>query len=289
MNLFFWTFSRWLNELNLFLSMTPKNSTFLFEYDSKNWTLFLQVDSKNWNVFLEYDSMNWTLFLWIWLNELNLCFSQHVSKNEFFSKKCSKNWTSSLSMTWLKELNFLSFSKSWVFSNMTLKELELFSKIRSKNLNLFEYDSKKFFENDSKNWTLHFNMTQREPFFLKKLKELNLFWMTQRIEPFCSKWRKYFFLKKKKLFSMTMTQRIELFFLNDSKKCDSKNWVELFFLIWLTELNLFFYMIQRMWTFFETQKIEIFFVDNSTQRFEVFQMTQRIELFLNLFSMWLKE
>ena len=122
LNLFFWTFSRWLKELKSFCSMTPRVQLFLCSNMSQRIDPFF-FWLKELCVFL------------IWLKELNpfslnmtqriepFVFFQNVSKNWiFFSKKCSKNWTSLsfelLLFTWLNELNFFQFdSKSWVFSN----------------------------------------------------------------------------------------------------------------------------------------------------------------------------
>ena len=198
------------------------------------------------NYFL-HDSKNLTFFFNV-TQRIEPCF-KYDSKNFFiktqriepFSKYGSKNWIG--------------------FSNVT-QRIELFSSDMTLRIELFlKYDSRK--------WTCFFsNMTQRI-FFLKKLKEMIFFnisqitdfFMTQRIEPFFLwVWR-----KELNLFSVNMTQRIEPFFCEyDAKNWTfflfaSKNWTffsehdsknSTFFFAWLTELNLFFWKM--------TQRIELF-------------------------------
>ena len=139
-----WTFfpSIWLKELNLF-----------FELDSKGWTFLLSMTQrielfsiwlKELNVFFEYDTKNWTSF-WVWYKESN-SFLNTTRRIE-------------PSLTWLEELIFFFFekkknkndSKNWNFLSMsqrieflsffgrkkTTQRIELFSKIRYKELNSF--------------------------------------------------------------------------------------------------------------------------------------------------------
>ena len=242
LNLFFWTFSRWLKELKSFCSMTPRVQLFLCSNMTQRIEpFFLQVDSKNCvffecqriePFFFEYDSKNWTL-----------CFSQNVSKNWIFFKKM------------LKELN-LSFI--WTTFYMT-QWIELFS-IWLEELSLFKYDSKSWtffflnmtqklepsFEYDSKKWAF-LNMTQRSELFWTLLRESNPFFKTtQRIEPFSkSDSKNWPFLK--------MTQIIETF-----SKYDAKNW-NFFLWIWLKELNFFFWYDSKKWNLKKDSKSWTFF------------------------------
>ena len=142
-------------------------------------------------------------------------------------------------------------------------------------------------KNDSQNWTLLFDITQRNwTLFIIWLQKLNFF----------------IWLKEWNLFFSNMTPRNELFF---------KIWLTKlnFFWIWLTELNFFFEYDSQNWTFFlnMTHRIELFFSD-TTQIIELFfwydsknwtpffDKTQRIELLFvendstnwTLFH-WLKE
>ena len=126
-----------------------------------------------------------------------------------------------------------------------------------------------FSSHDSRNWI-----------FLIWLKELNLYYLTQRIEPYSFlTWRNalnFFFCRKE----LSLVQN------------GSKNWIgffdvtqriELFSLICLTELTFFLYDSQN-WTFLKkiTQGNEFF--SNMTQRIVFFQKkkTQRIECFFNI-------
>ena len=132
---------------------------------------------------------------------------------------------------------------------------------------------------DSKSWTF---------FIKKKLKELNLFIMTQRIESFfdmtqrieyflwkilknwtfffCRRLKELncFFLTKKttqSIFSRKMTQRIQLFFFFFEH--DSKNWSS-FFLVWLKDFSkydskIFLMWLKKKWFFLNvTRRIEHF-------------------------------
>ena len=331
-----------LKELNLFLKYDSKNWTF-FQYDSKNWTFFnmtqrikplVEYDSKNrtlfwirlkeWNDFFEYDSMNRTHFFnmtqWIepcltWLEELNF----------FFWKKR------------LKELKFLEHeSKNWIFEFFFFFEkkkkpqrIQLFSKIRYKELNFLPIWLNFFSKYDSKNLTLHFTMTQRL-FFSKKTKtsKSSTFFMTHRLKPFCfnifskkKKWLKelipflnydsqnVFFLKyeydSQNWFFFNTNHRIDLFFwicfffltLNlFFFEFDSKNWNSLIRLRGITFFTLICLKelhLSFIWTIFTWLKELNFF--KTSQRF--FLISQRIEPLRKkaqriepfFFWIWLKE
>ena len=123
-----------------------------------------------------------TFFL-VWLKELNLRFyvTQWIELLFSLTQRIELFFCQEI---WLKELNFFHDSKNWTFffqkydsknwNIFWIKELNLFSRIRLKELNLFS------------TWLKELNMTQRfEPFFFVSIwpKEL-YFFMTQRIEPF---------------------------------------------------------------------------------------------------------
>ena len=160
----------------LLFNMTQRNWThflrkeyfyFFKIYDSNKLILFGKHDSKNWTLF-EYDSKNWTLFrkrshrietlLWtffsIWLTEMHFFF-QYDSKNWFFYND-SKNSIFE-KKSWRKELKiFLEYDakNSTFFMNMT-QRIQLFSWIWRKELNLFFLTQRilPIFERDSKNAT----------------------------------------------------------------------------------------------------------------------------------------
>ena len=199
--------------------------------------------------FFEFDAKNWWSFsLKFWQQRIELSFQK---------------WLNELNMTqriepffsmWLKELNFLFVSKC-----------------------------------DSKNWTFElfykYGFTLRIQPFLNLfiwLNELDLFYMTQRIEPFwiitqrieSSFWRDsmnwiFFVIQRIVLSLLNVIQRIESFLLNVTQRIESllknmKNWS--FLQIWLRIepfLNLSY--DSKKWTFND--------------------MTQRIKPF----CMWLKE
>ena len=275
--------------IEFFFSMTPKHSTFCFQNDWNNWTffnmtlrteLFFDITQRN-IIFFEYDSKNWT-FLWMWFND-------------FFQKK---NRSIEPFILLLQELNLFENMSHRIepFFLILLKELNLFSKYDSKNWTFFSVEL--FFQYDSKNWTLFFRIWP---------KELNLFWMTQRIELLFltqgierfSIWPKEwnFFEKKRKnwtFFSLTQkieffqydtpnwtflnentTHRIELFFLITTHRNGLISWIwrkdlNPFVLIWLKELTSFSHM---------TQRIELFILKRTmTQRIEpIFNTTRSID------------
>ena len=168
-------FSIWLKELN-------------FLFDSKNWTFFLIV-TQNFNFlkmtrriepsFLiwlielnplcEYDSRR-ELFFSICLQELNLFSKNFTPRIEFCKKYDTKNWT--LSSSFWRNLTqrldlFETLTMERFFKNMTLR-IELFFELWKWN----SFTNMAF----SKNSTL-LNL------FIW-FSELDLFYMTLRIEPF---------------------------------------------------------------------------------------------------------
>ena len=227
-----------------FFNMTQR--IVFFEFDSK----FFLMDSKNRTPFFQYDSTNRTLFK-MWL------FSMIQRIEPLFWKNNSKNWT------WLKDLNslfsnliqriglilmtprleasFLNYDTEFLLKIKWLKELDQILWLKEM---IFLYDSKNwffcmtqrietfFFEYDAENWNLFLWIWRRElnPFsFLPQIIE-TFSSLPQIIEPFFQK----FWLKELNFFS-DMTQRNEFW-----KKKKTQR-VELVFLKWLTELNLFFF------------------------------------------------
>ena len=163
-------------------------------------------------------------------------------------------------------------------------------------LNLFIWLKEIFY--GSKNWFFFStNMLQRIEPFLHDSKEWFFFDMTQRIEPSSE----HVTFKNWTSFFSVWLKRIEPFFcwtrsteLNPFVKYDSKNWKwlkglnlcfvsiwlkELYFLIWLKELNPIFEHVSMNWTFFFSMWLKELnpFLD----------MTQRIELsFLHVSKAW---
>ena len=276
----YFLFWMWSKELNLFCWMWPKelnqcwktwridpfykydwelNPFWTFSYDSKKWTFFdmtqrvklFACDSKNWNFstkseskngFLECDSKNWNFSIWlkelklthriehlfsrIWRTELNISFLEYDAQNwtSLFSNTTHRIEHPISSRIWLTEF-FLNDSQ--IFFNMTHR-IELFF------LQMTHRTEPLVSPNDSKDW-----------FFLKWLKELNLFFenITHRIE----------------LSLIWPKERIEILWY------DTKDWI---FLIWLTEPNTFQHN-SKNWTFFSNWLKEVNFL----------QLTQRIEPF----------
>ena len=239
-----------------------------FKYDAKSCTLFLWIWRKELNP-----------FLWIWRKEMNTfffhlthriepCVKKETQRMELLIKD-SNNWTVrqkkkdsengtlkknkniklfffqimtpwiEFSWAWVKELNF------WCFSKKNTRRIELFSKIRHKELNFFFFNMTRFFQYDSKNLTLHFTMTQRLCFFQKKkkLKEFDFY------------------------DSQTWT-----FFLFFFSKNDSKNWS--LFLNYDSQNGFFFFEIR-------IRPTEILFSIRLTE-LNLFDMTQELNLVLNM-------
>ena len=261
----------WLTELNSF-----------WKYASKNWTVFGSMHQRNWTFFLiRLKELN---FFQIWLKDLNLSF-WHDSKfwTFFFGEHDSKNWTffneydsifpkkkltqriETFCMT--LELNFLSKndSKCWFFQKYDPTELQLFFEIMTQRIEFLECDSKNwtFWNYNSQNWTVFFVTQRIELFCCVLLKELNFFWMTQRIEPFViyqkylkelnlllhdSKNWTFFFENDSQnwtFFFLNTTHRIEPFFFEYGPKNWTLSW------IWRKELNrLIFEYDSKNWTLF---------------------------------------
>ena len=235
LNLFFWTFSRWLKELKSFCSMTPRVQLFLcsnmsqridpffFKLTELNPLFFFKMSQRieyffqknaqrieplfHLNYYFLHDSMNWTFFnltrrvesFQIWLKNLNLRLSMTQRSEPFW--------------TWLKEVNFFEhYSENGTLFSRRRKELNLFSKYDSKNWNFFLWIWLKelnfFFWYDSKKWNLKKDSKSWTCFFLIWLTELNLLFSL-------------FWFKELNFVSKKETQKIEIFFVDK----------------WLTELN----------------------------------------------------
>ena len=258
LNLFFW--KKWLKELYLFFfSVWLKQLNPLFEHVSMTWTLFdvtQRIEPFSW-----YDSENWT-FLFTWLKDLSLVEWLKDLILFFLKKKRTfKNWT--FLKIWLKELNLFFQKHATIFSWIWRKEFNPFflDMMQRIDFSIWLKELSFFSQYDSKNWTLFLNMSHWiEPFFgwLKELnffsiwlkalspllkvcfKEMNLFYMTQRLEHF---------------FLFGVTQRIEPF----SFRCDSKNWTLFSFEYDAKNWTSFSRKTQRIETFFESKNWTSFF------------------------------
>ena len=276
-----WTFFLFASKnWGFFLNMTQRIEPFFLQFDSKNWTfLFLQYDSKNWTFFnmtqrierlFEYDTKNWISF-WGWFKESNSFLNTTRRMKRFFLN--TTQWIEP-SLTWLEEFIFFqkkkrNDSKNWNFLSMsqrieflsffgrkkTTQRIELFSKIRYKELNFFSI------------WLNFFqNMTRRIwPFLLPWLKDFALFFVkkNQRIWLFYDSQTWTFF-----------------FFFNIFPKKDSKNWA--FFLNYDSP-NIFFFEVRMRLTehFFQYDSQNWFFFLNMTFFFDIelfLNATQRIEI-----------
>ena len=304
-----------LNEFEPFCRSTQRIEPCFFQYDSKTWHLLKNMIFKNWT-FWKYESKDWTFesvtqstepSFSIWVNESNPLFQYE-----------SKNWT--LFLIWLKELNFFEYwlkelnffecdAKTWTFFLDMTQRLILFllnfdKKIKELNL---------LFKSDSKNWiwlkglNFFFSVTQRIQFlnsftnmaYSKSsthlnlfiwLNELDLFYMTQRIEPYwiitqriesSFSWLKELnFLKRLNELNIFCDPKNWTFFV----ECDPKNWT--FCWMWPKELN-------HCW---KTWRIDPFHQHDwelnpfwtfsyDSKKWTFFEMTQRIKPFW----MWLKE
>ena len=180
-------------KLLFFLNMTQRIEPFFETNDSKNWTFF------------SYDSKNWTSFF-----SMPFLFSM---TQRFFS-------------VWLKDLNFWVF----FFFEKTTQIIELFSKIRHKELKFF------FF----------FSLWLKD-FLSIWLKELNFFSMTQRIEPFFF----FFYMTQKRAFKKK-TKNLTFWWLTDLNhlflEYDYKNWP---FFFWRLKVFLFKRYDAKNWSFFD--------------------------------------
>ena len=277
---FYWV---WLKELNFFLNITQritfgKGSKIVFN-DPQNWTnekkelkelnLFLSMIQRM-ELFFEYDSKNETIF-WIRLNESNpfLNMTQWIEPSLTWLEKCffkkkkkSKNWNF-LSMSqrivfffwvWLKELNFWVF---FFFFKKNPQRIQLFSKIRYRELNFLPIMTQKFF----KIWFEEFHPSfyhDSKTFFLKKKKNSKnstFFLMTHRLEPFC-----FYIFSKKKIdsknwsFFWTMTLKMYFFFEVRMRLTEhffqyySQNWFFFLNVTFFVTLNLFFEFDSKNWS-----------------------------------------
>ena len=241
----------WLKRIELLFSDKTRRIELFVETDSTNWTLFF-TDSKIWIFsmwykeffFHKHDSRhltllkNMTLFEKLWLTELNPSY-EYDSQNgtllfnltqriEPFSKYYSKNWT--LFNIWLEELNIF-FQKNFFIMTQRMKIFNMFWRVEpffdmTWRIDFFgenESNIWSLFEHDSKKLNFFHLIQIIEPYFEKRLTELNflkllselsffLIWKNtqriERIEPFLDITHKI-----ELLFVENMTQRIEPFFL----------------------------------------------------------------------------
>ena len=233
---------------------TKKNSKNLTFYDSQTWTFFskyfpkkrleelipffivtlkifflkYEYDSQNWFCF-QYDSQNWTCFF----------------ENDFFFL------TLNFFLNTTRRIEILQYDSedSTFFSDMTHRIDPFFRVTLWIELIFKKYDLPHRIE------PLFMNL------FSRWQKELNSFFLTQRIEPF--------------LFS-NVTQRIEILQYDSEDSTffflwyDSKYWT---FFVWLSELIFF----QEIWLD----------SSNGTSFYEpLFKMTQRVEVFLSVSQNW---
>ena len=289
------------------------------KYDSKNWTFESVTQSTEpsfsiWvnesNPLFQYESKTWTFF---WLEELNF-FWILIQRIELF-------WI------WRKELNLFSWiwRKDWSFSlKFWQQRIELSFQKWLNELNMTQRIEPFFFQFDSKNWTfcLFQNVTQRIELlnsftnmaYSKSsthlnlfiwLNELDLFYMTLRIEPdwiitqrieSSFSWLKelnplkrlnelnIFVIQRIVLSLLNVIQRIESFLLNVTQRIESllKNMKNS--LIWSKERIEILWYDTKDWIFL------IWLTEPNT-----FNITQRIESFSPIdskkwtFSNWLKE
>ena len=229
---------------------------------------FFLTDSQYWT-FFECNSKNCFFFQRDWKNRTFL-FLEYESKNRTHFCLNTTQWIEP-SLTWLEELNFFrAWVKEldfWVFLKKKTQRIELSPKIRYKELNFFFFSIwlKDFFQYDSKNWTLLYNMTQRLGFFhpKKKLKEFDFLWLTDLNLLF-------------KIFFQKMTRRIDPFFFTMTLKME--------FFFWSTNTNhraVFFQYESQNWFFFEHDFFQnwIIFFWIRLEELKFSNTTQRIQLF----------
>ena len=195
-------FSVWLKELNSTQRIEPFK-----KYDAMNCHPLFQYDSKNW-IFLRNVSKNWTFFFLIWLKE-SFKKEKWLKELNLFLKYDSKNW---FFWIWHKELNLFSFDEHDSKISFIGYDSELNFLITTHRID-FYFDSKIFFEHDSKNspffiwlWELNFFLTttliielvfsdmilkiepfiwiglkESNPFFWVRLKESNFFFFETKL------------------------------------------------------------------------------------------------------------
>ena len=262
-----------LNELNLFCRSTQRIEPCFFQYDSKTWHLL-----KIWFSRIEpFENLTQRIeLLKVWLKALNPFFQYESTNRTHFSNMTQR-------------IDF--FFEYWIW----LKELIFFF------IWLNEYWLKEFkFLNSFTNMAYSKSSTHLNLFIW--LNELDLFYMTQRIEPYWIITQRiepfiFFHDSKNWTFFITwifffMTQRIEPFFLKRLNElnifCDPKNCTQrILFWMWSKELNLFCWMwpkeLNHCWI---TWRIDLFYkYDWELNPFWTFSYDRRNEHFLK----WLKE
>ena len=235
---------------------------------------FWKCDSKALNPLFQYESTNRTHFS-------NM--SQRIEPFFYFD---SKNWT--FFEYWLKELNFFEYdAKNWTFFLGYDAKIDPF---------LLNFDNKELnflFKNDSMNWIwlkglnlFFFNLTQRIELFvcfkiwLKRIELLNSF-TNMAYSKSSTHLNLFIWLNELDLFYMTL--RIEPYWIITQRIESSFSWLkELNPLKRLNELNIF--VIQRI----------VLSLLNVIQRIESFllNVTQRIESLLKNMKnslIWSKE
>ena len=261
-------FSIWLKELNPFRNITQRTEPFS-TYDSQNWTFFsielFEYDSNEWIFSICFEELN-PFLIWpkkLTFGKMSQIFEPFLNMTQRIDFFHTIQIIEPYFENWLTELNFLKLfwelsffqkkknSKNW--KNWTLlgyhsKDWTFFCwTYDSKNLNFFSQFDSKNCSNLSFSW----------------FKYLDLFHMTQRIEPsylrdsntwifFENFWFKemdLFFSGLKVFHQSKMTHRIDFF------ESDPQNWF-----LWIEPFN-FLNM---------TQRIEPFNFLNMTQRFELF-------------------
>ena len=256
-------FSIWLKELN------P------FQYYSKNWTLFNKwleelniFSTRTFSIWLKrwkFSFLIWRVeptFLWFtdltFIDEMSQIFEPFLNMTqriELFSS-VSHNWA--LFFNWLTEWNFLKLLLELILQKNSerIERIELWK--NWKNWTLLGYHSK--------DWTFFVeNMTQRTFFFAQFdwkncsflfswLQYLDLFHMTQRIEPsFLRDSNTWTFLKTFDSKKWTLFFRTQSFFtkkkLTELNFCESdpQNWI---FVNTIHRIDAFFQYDSLNWTLF---------------------------------------
>ena len=249
-------FQTWLKKLNPFsIEYDAKNWTFLSNTTHRNEPLFFfwiwltemnhsffEFDSEMnhsffWiTTFFEYDSQNWTSFLKM-TQRLESFFPQNMTfKNWTFVKNmtqridfCVMNQSLFLKIIWLQELKLVWFGR-WIFFNLN-QRIKPFSNNISQLLTIFwtwlteiehlvqKHDSQNCLKNMThRDWTLLFNMTQRNDSIFSTTQSIFLFYKRYDSKNKLIVLRKYDsnFFKKNDSMNWTFS------------KIDSKNWTFLF-------------------------------------------------------------
>ena len=200
----FWSMT---HRIELFLNMTQRIEP-IFYCDS-----FFKKNSKNWTLFTKKMTQRIEHFS---------CMTQRIEPSvnvtqrvEFFER----DWKNG---TWKND------SKNWNFLSMT-QRIDFF-------LNVTQRIETFFFEYDAENWNLFLWIWRRElnPFSFSPQRIETFSSLPQMIELF---FQKFYWLKELNFFFSDMTQR------NEIRKKKRLKELNLFFKIWLTELNLFFFSL----------------------------------------------